>query len=322
MKVWTAIVSFVWASGVMVASAFQAGVIAGPKTEPRATLAAQFSMGLLNGDAVEHVYDYEGANGGRRPLSRLDWDLKDVVMGGGQVSARVTERLSMNGGLWLALTEGSGEMDDYDWMDPGSSDWTHYSLSEVDVTEGYIIDMNLGWELIRSESAALRAVAGYKQNGWSWEDRGVYALYPELGYIPYPFDGQNLINYEQEFRIPYLGLGTDLKSGALTLSGCVNWSPLVEANDWDHHVARNIKFKETFEEGDMLGAGVEVRYLIEQGFLRGVFLGASIQYQQIDLIVGDMEAVDLETGDYYAGKDEAGIENEYTAFMFSAGFSF
>lgn len=310
------------ACSIMTASAFQAGVLVGPKTEPRAPLAAQFSLGVLNGDAVEHVFDYEGPGGARRNLSRLDWELKNIVMGGAQISARVTERLTLNGGLWLALSEGSGEMDDYDWLDPDSTDWTHYSLSDVDVTEGYVIDVNAGWDLLQSDNAALRVVAGYKQNGWSWEDRGVFLLYPDNGYIPYPLEGENMINYEQEFRIPYLGLGADYQAGALTFSAYLNWSPLVYANDWDHHIARNIRFKETFENGDMLGAGVDVRYQIERGFFSGVFVGASIHYQQLDLIVGDMEAVDMSTGEYYFGKDEAGIENEYTAFLLNFGFPF
>lgn len=308
-------------SALMTTSAFQAQVIAGPKTEARAALEAQFSLGVLNGDAEEIVYDYDRF-GGRRKLSQLDWDLKDIVMGGAQISARVTERLSLNGGLWVALTEGTGEMDDYDWGNPASSSWTDYSLSEVDVTEGYILDVNAAWDFMVTDPLALRGVLGYKQNGWTWEDRGVYALYPEFGYIPYLFYGENLIDYEQEFQIPYLGLAMDGSVGAFTLSGYVNWSPLVFASDWDHHIARGIKFEETFKEGDMLGAGLEARYLIEEGFFAGVFLGASLQHQKIDEIIGDMKYHDYITGDRGIIKDSAGISSEYTAFMLSGGFNF
>lgn len=82
---------------------------------------------------------------------------------------RLLDKLTVNGGWWTALTEGSGEMEDYDWLDYGSPDWTHYSLSEVDVTEGYIFDLNVAWDLWSQKDMTVRAQAGYKQTGWTWK---------------------------------------------------------------------------------------------------------------------------------------------------------
>ncbi len=62
-------------------------------------------------------------------------------------------------------------------------------------------------------------MAGYKQDGWTWEDSGVYLLYPEYGYVPLDLDGENLINYEQEFRMPYLGASADWADGQLHAVG-------------------------------------------------------------------------------------------------------
>ncbi len=301
-----------------VTHAFQAGTMAGPSRGHGVEVAGAASVGLLQGEGIEHVYYYEPADGSRRQLSRLDWDLKDVVMGGGQVSVRVLPDLTLNGGLWMALTEGSGEMDNYDWFDPNSSAPTEYSLSEVDVTEGYIFDINMAWDFLVRESITTRAMLGYKQNGWTWEDRGVYALYSDYFYIPIDLGGENLIDYEQEFRMPYLGLSVDYRHERFTTSGYVVWSPVVAAEDWDHHIARTIKFHETFEGGDMFGVGAEVRY----DWKNNIFFTASIQHQTIDLIIGDMELVDYSTGEYYAEEDVAGIENSYTAFMLGAGMNF
>lgn len=66
-------------------AAMQAAAIAGRTAGNELSLAAQFSLGLVNGEAREHVYDYDGPGGGRRQLSRLDWDLKGVAMGGWRV---------------------------------------------------------------------------------------------------------------------------------------------------------------------------------------------------------------------------------------------
>lgn len=304
------------------AAAFQAGAIANAKEGADIPFAVQGSLGLLNGEAKEHVYDYETWDGSRRQLSRLDWDLKSVAMGGLNGSVRLMDKLTVNGGWWLALSEGSGEMDDYDWLDTGSTDWTHYSLSEVDVTEGYLFDLNVAWDLVEWQDLTARVFAGYKQNGWTWEDRGVYLLYPEYGYVPQDLGGDNMINYEQEFRIPYLGASADWVVGDFTFSGNITYSPLVEATDWDEHVQRSLHFKEMFEGGDMFGFGLEARYDFTQGSFQGMFVTAGLDYQAIDLIIGDMEQYDASTGEFGAGEDVAGIENEYTIFSLGAGVQF
>ena len=304
-------------------AAFQAGAIAGPTEGKGVSFGLQGSIGVLNGEAKEHVYDYETVDGSRRQLSRLDWDLKNVVMGGGNGSVRLLNRLTLNGGIWLALTEGNdGEMDDYDWLDVTSSDWTHYSLSEVDVTEGYIVDVNAAWDLVTWNDLTARIFAGYKQDGWKWEDRGVYLLYPEYGYIPQDLDGENMINYEQEFRMPYFGGSADWAVGNFTLTGYLTWSPFVSATDWDEHVARDLHFKETFDGGDMLGLGLEGRYSFTQGSFKGAFVSAALDYQKIDLIVGDMEVEDLSSGERGGDTDTAGVENNYLMISLGGGFKF
>ena len=123
----------------MAAWAFQADAIAPAKEGKMPSVAGQLSFGLLNGEANEHVFDYETADGSRRQLSRLDWDLKNVVMGGVNFSVRplnmvrgidvgpdltfnTANGLTINFGYWSALTEGNGEMEDYDWLNVNSTD--------------------------------------------------------------------------------------------------------------------------------------------------------------------------------------------------------
>ena len=306
----------------LTATAFQAGVIAGPKDGPAIPFAGQLSLGLLNGEANEYVYDYETWDGSRRQLSRLDWDLKSVAMGGFNGSVRLLNKLTLNGGAWVALTEGNGEMDDYDWLDTGSTDWTHYSLSDVDVTSGSIFDLNVAWDLVEWEGLTARICAGYKQDEWKWEDHGVYLLYPENGYVPEYLFGENMINYKQRFQIPYLGASADWARGNFTVAGRLMWSPAVAADDWDEHVARSLHFHETFDGGDLLGLGLEARYDFTEGFFQGVFLTAAVDYQQIDLIVGDMEIADYSTGETGSDTDVAGIENSYTVVSVGGGLRF
>ncbi|MDY0146196.1 MAG: omptin family outer membrane protease [Kiritimatiellia bacterium] len=324
-------------STVVLIALFALSAQAGFRATPLATssrkagmpFAGQLSLGLVNGEAQEHVYDYDGPGGSRRQRCRLDWDIKNVVMGGGSLSVRpfnqqrnFLERFTLNGGIWVALTKGSGEMEDFDWRDTSSSGWTHYSLSDVDVTEGYIFDLNLAFDVWANQAFTVQVMAGYKQDGWTWEDSGKFLLYPQYGYIPQDLGGDNMINYEQEFRMPYLGASADWKWQELTISGYLTWSPIVEATDWDEHVARDMHYKETFKDGDMLGLGLEARYdLTKMGF-SGWFLTAALDYQKIDRIVGDMQAHDGGTGKTFSEKDIAGIENNTLLISLGGGLRF
>ena len=190
------------------------------------------------------------------------------------------------------------------------------------MTEGYVFDLNVAWDAVEWQDLVVRGFLGYKQNGWSWEDSGRYLLYPEYGYVPQDLAGENMINYEQEFRMPYLGASVDWTLGDFTVAGRLTYSPSVAATDWDDHLAREIHFKEEFEGGDMLGFGLDVRYAFSRGPLQGAFLAAALDVQTIDLIVGDMEFYDASTGEYGGDNDVAGIENNYTVFSLGGGYRF
>lgn len=299
-------------------AALRADVVAPPTGSRSASFGVQASFGYLTGQAKEHVYDYDGVRGARRQLSRLDWDLEGILMGGVNGTLRVADRLTFNAGFWIPLTEGDGQMEDYDWENVHSSRNTHYSLSDVDVTEGYIFDLNMAFDVFRNDWFTGRIYAGYKQDGWVWEDHGIYLLYPEYGYVPYYLHGEHTIRYEQEISMPYIGASADLVWGGLTLSAYCSYSPLVYAKDWDDHLSRGLHFEEEFEHGDMFAAGVSARYAFENGF----FVSAAVDYQVIDRIIGDMYVADYVEREYGFDEDVAGLENEYLVFSLGCGLRF
>ena len=120
----------------------------------------------------------------------------------------------------------------------------------------------------------------------------------------------------------YLGASADWAIGDFTVSGRLTYSPIVSAEDWDQHVARTLNFHEEFDGGDMFGAGVEARYAFTQGFFNGAFVSAALDYQVIDLMVGDMEVEDYSTGETGSDEDVAGIENDYVTVSLGLGVNF
>jgi len=301
-------------------AAFRADVVAAnPKDASDYSWGFQLSGGMLNGEANENIFWYDAARN-RAPLSELDWDLENVYMVGGNGSLRM-QRLSVNLGAWVAVSEGDGgHMQDYDWMQFGDAQWTHFSDSRSDVAGGWILDLNAGWDFVQDpEGLTLRGLLGYKMNVWEWEAYGGYALYPEYGYAPHQFDEKAIgIKYEQDLYIPYVGLDLDWFIWHMNLSAYVLYSPLVYADGYDQHLERGTELNATFSQGDMLGAGLAAKYT----FGSGVFISAAVDYQSIDRIIGDLTLVEKSTGKTWAYPDFAGIENSYTAFSLGLGMVF
>lgn len=267
------------------------------------------SLGALQGDALEQVFeeDYK--------VSELQWDLSGLAMGGAILSGRYGSRLGVNLGAWSALTKGNGEMKDYDWLVEGM-DWSDYSRSDVEVDEGMTFDLNASWLLTTCPEFGVRAVIGYKQDHWKWTDQGREYIYSEFGFrdTEGDFEGINVINYEQTFEIPYAGLNLSGKMGSFLWTAYGLYSPLVSAEDKDHHVLRDLHFEESFSGGDFYALGLTGLYQINSRW----FVSATAHYQSIPEFRGDMYIVEDDT----KYEDAAGIGNDLLTLSASVGLTF
>lgn len=274
------------------------------------------SIGYLNGQANEYVYN------GEYTISRLDWDLKSIVMGGVIMSGSAGSA-RFNFGLWTAMTEGSGEMYDYDWQVPELiSEWTDKSRSLVDVIDGFAWDASISFEGITSKSIDLRPIIGMKYNQWEWTDQGQEYLYSVNGFRDTPgnFDGANIIDYQQWFFIPYIGLESGINMDPLLISAYLLYSPLVIAQDKDHHILRTefgpdgIHFEETFAGGSMFGLGINALLDLDKSW----FLQFAFDYQLIPEFTGDIYQV--ETDENF--ENSAGIKNSISMISIALGVRF
>ncbi len=307
------------------AAAFRADVISDQDLAIEGeTWAIQFSSGVLDGEAKEYVFVYDAdIGGGRYKLSELDWDIKRVVMAGGNVTLR-DGRGTINIGYWKALTEGDdGHIKDYDWFNPESTQWTEYSDSNADVVDASIFDINAGWEFMHDIFGFnARVLLGYKIDEWKWSAHGGYGLYSDLNYEPYYFGDNTIGKYEQKISMPYLGGSFDWAYRGLMLSVYCTYSPYVDIDAKDHHILRSLKINDTFKDGDMLAAGVSAKYAIESGW----FFTTAVDFQKIDLIVGDagyhQYYPQYDVMHYENYEDYAGASNEYLSLSVGVGKAF
>jgi outer membrane protease len=226
-------------------------------------------------------------------------------------------------------------MVDRDWLTYGADsdeEWTDESRHpDTTVDSGTMIDFNLAVRAFTRNTFSLSGIVGVKRDEWSWSSRGGDYTYSvdrnEDGYISldeyrsyrgsFP-EGQLVIKYEQEYTIPYLGLGCAGQWGAFSAQGRVLYSPWVSAEDTDHHVLRDLVFEGDFSDGTFFGLGFEASY----AFTPRIFATFLVEYEHVSEITGDMTATPLppEPAEVYA--DGSSVELETARIAAMLGFRF
>ena len=312
-------VTLLWVLSLLVVSCTPASAMHAWNTpgDSETAVSVRADYGFLEGEAREIVYDY-ALFGGTYKASELIWDLSGLTVAGAVMSFTPADRWGVHAGAWTCVNKGNGGMVDYDWAFEGF-DWTDRSISDVEVLSSYMIDVNVTYDFFKQKSLILSAVAGYKQDFWEWDDSIVELLYSMDGFRDYykAGDGSNMIDYQQLFRIPYLGVNSVCLCGAFRLNAYLLYSPFVMAEDEDYHIARDTRFKESFAGGNYLGAGVAGQYDITSS----VFVSALLDVQSIPEFTGDMNVTD-ELGDTYAFSDSAGISHTSAMLSASIGLRF
>jgi plasminogen activator len=259
-----------------------------------------------NGLARETVY-VPLTTGGRYRLSELDWQIRGVVMAGLRAAAQWSGGQAVALTCLTALNEGTGEMQDYDWLEPGM-DWTDWSRSDAVVEAGRVLDAEASLPLFPlAGSLQWKGLLGYRYLYWKWSDRGREYIYSSYGFRDTEgnFGGARLVEYEQWYSIPYAGTRLETTVDQFRLSASVLVSPIVQAGDLDHHLQRKQWFSESFSGGDYLAVSASAAYALRPC----LEVGAAVEMQTIPEFAGDMRLVSEQT----VFPDAAGISYQEVA---------
>jgi len=253
------------------------------------TVAVHACTGLLEGESREVVY-IPVFPAGRQTLSELTWDLAGLAMLGVGVEAGIGNRWLIGADYHRAVNRGYGEMNDFDWLGQGP-DWTDWSRSVAIVEAGEMFDARAAAVLAKPfDVVECRVVAGYRRLYWRWTDRGQEYVYSVVDSrdTSGSFMGARLVDYRQEFSIPYLGCGLAAKTGPVRLDAAVLYSNMVRARDWDYHHVRSIHFEERFSGGQFVGVKASAGWTMRPH----MHLTLALDGQSIPEIVGDMTIVE------------------------------
>lgn len=275
-----------------------------------------YSVALRGGVMMQSGEAHELVFQGSHKLSELIWDISGLALAGGSVSAVIGDSLQLNAALWIGITKGNGSMEDYDWFIEGE-DWTHFSDGDVDINSAHVFDVNGTYTFYRSGSVECYGILGYKQLFWDWSEYGRTYIYSVDGWRDSRGSngGVNGIDYEQVFDVPYAGIGMRVAFGRAWGSFYGIYSPLVQAEDKDHHILRDLHFVETFENIDYIGFGGELAYLFSDSF----FMTFAMDGHAIPEARGDMFISDG-SGETFYNPDAAGVENTVVSASLALGW--
>jgi len=282
----------------------------------RFTLGLQ--TGLANGTAHELVYF------GNHKLSELIWDIKNVFMVEGNVSALLVPSwgLRLNASVSSMVNKQDSTMDDYDWFIIGA-DWTHWSHhGNTTLERALTFDVNLSKSLYSDKSGAfqLNGELGFKRDNWRWSASGGSFIYSVAGFRDTTgvFANIPVISYEQTINTPYIGASASYREENFSLFFAVSGSPFVYAEAVDHHYLRNLVFTDTFSSGRMVNVDLSYAYHMT----KALSFGIAYAYQNYDMNRGDTVVVNQVTGATSSSFDSAGMDLTYHKVGFGAAYTF
>jgi outer membrane protease len=331
--------------GWITGRAVGATAIAGRAGQGRApvTLTLQGLVAGVSGGANERVYTtigYGSLAGNRHKLSELNWDISGVAMAGMAVTLE-GKRMLLRISVLNAVTDGDGQLADYDWFLYDRADfWTHRSVSDVSVDEGWQVDFQGAVRLIQKSGVEVAALAGLRGMTWKWTDSGADYVYsslgvtdgfPESGYSWEQIDpsavrdltwtdasGTTGIRYEQQYWIPYAGLAATFTTGRFQLGGHFMASGFVQAEDIDDHLFRGLRFNGRFFGGNYFAYGFSARMRVGAR----AFVRAEVEAQEVREMIGDMTIRDIETGLRGTAQNSAGLALQSTTATMAVGLTF
>ncbi|MCK5672297.1 MAG: omptin family outer membrane protease [Spirochaetales bacterium] len=198
-------------------------------------------LSYLNGQYKEIVYP--SAEWESPYLSELLWNLDNIFL--------LNLKTGVQWGSWAvnlsvstALTTETGEMTDTDWLEPTSTDRTHWSLSRIWLDNSFLLNTDIIYEYSISQNISFTTGFGYSLNFWDWEDEVLDFIYQDPQ--PADFIGENGIDYKVIQNIFYASAEIIYSTGIIFSGININLSPFIYTWDMDHHILTNTFYIDSF----------------------------------------------------------------------------
>ena len=234
---------------------------------------------------------------GNYTLSHLIWQSVTPVLRG-SISVDV-------GGGFNVRAEGSvaafgrSYMEDYDWQkgDNTFDNWSHRSQHpDTNLDHFYTGGASLGYEIVKDDTAVVRAHGGFKYTDVKWSAYGGSYVYSSNGGFRDVSgsiaDGTPGISYRQQFPELFLGIDGEERYGDVRVGGLLRGGMTFLSVSTDDHWLRNLRFVDTLRIAPTFTAGMDVGYALG----RNAELTISARYDHIFEARGDTQYYNIASG--------------------------
>lgn len=260
------------------------------QSTPDDTVRVNASVGAMYLEGNEKVVS------GGYTISHLIWQTKMPVLRG-SISVDFGGGLS---GTVEGSTAGFGSsyMEDYDWLrgDDTFDNWSHRSQHPDTVVDHYYTGAaSIGYELVKDETAVIRAHTGLKYTDVQWTAYGGTYIYSDVGFrdtvgtIPPGVAG---ITYRQQLPELFIGVDGEERYGDFRVGGLLRGGVTFLAVATDDHWLRNLRFVDHLYVAPTFTAGVDFGFALG----RNAELTLAARYDHIVEQNGDTKYYDIATG--------------------------
>lgn len=234
---------------------------------------------------------------GNYTLSHLIWQSTTPVLRG-SIAADIGAGFSLRAEGSVAGF-GSSYMEDYDWTkgDDTFDNWSHRSQHpDTHLDHHFTGAASLGYEIVKDDTAVVRAHGGFKYTDTQWTAYGGTYLYSSPGgfrdvpgTIP---NGVAAATYRQQFPELFLGIDGEEDYGNFRVGGLLRGGVTFLSVATDDHWLRNLRFLDRLYMAPTVTAGVDVGFDLG----RNVELTLAARYDHIFEQRGDTEYYNIATG--------------------------
>jgi plasminogen activator len=277
-------------------------------------LSAEAYLGYMSGESQELVYGDTGK------ISQLNWTIENAAIVGGRLSYAATGWLSLGVGGWTSFAS-DDTMVDYDWLLSDRDGWSDRSTHpNTSLERAFEFDLSAAGRIADWRGLRVDGLLGYQVRNFKWRASDGNYTYSSFGFRDNEgqFEGP-VVDYQQWWRTPYVGLGAGYALPGLRLSGKVIASPFAQVEDADVHIENAQRFTGDF--GDTTMTAVTLR--AEHDLTENMMLTGEANYQKFWEARGDMTVSYLNLDGWTSTlADAAGASNETLILSLGLAYRF
>ena len=209
-----------------------------------------FETGACFGITQELVYE------GDSRISQLDWN--DLFIPNIGFTTQVSARsFFFSFGLTSAIPAVSGEMENFDFLIPGSQEASHYSWHKNNLDKDFTLEAAVGYEF-RFGIWRITPSGGFQFRNRKWTATDGFLQYPIAGHWtgnePEVMQNGPVISYEQAIWFPFAALQIGIEhivphEGRWMYSVQARIYPRVSVESNDIHFLRDMQFYDSMQGG-------------------------------------------------------------------------